>query len=243
MRLPLLANLSPEVLVEIHEDSKYNDFRKGLAEVLDNIDSEVDSQNFANRVAEIESDILLPKVEAIYQEVQSNKFKDALQEGFTTFAQTFVGNFLSGTSIETALSASGISGVAGVISSVLGKIIKKHTESSERRIWIQLLPEKPTIPIYGSSVTLRQITGDTSNWDIEQYPSQKIKVSSGILKIPWEARDPSASQGNKIGETSSRQVSETPGLTVEKKPSVPRNSPCPCGSGRKYKHCHGKKAH
>ena len=23
---------------------------------------------------------------------------------------------------------------------------------------------------------------------------------------------------------------------------VPRNSPCPCGSGRKYKHCHGKTA-
>jgi preprotein translocase subunit SecA len=23
---------------------------------------------------------------------------------------------------------------------------------------------------------------------------------------------------------------------------VPRNAPCPCGSGRKYKHCHGKVA-
>jgi preprotein translocase subunit SecA len=23
---------------------------------------------------------------------------------------------------------------------------------------------------------------------------------------------------------------------------VPRNAPCPCGSGRKYKHCHGKLA-
>ena len=23
---------------------------------------------------------------------------------------------------------------------------------------------------------------------------------------------------------------------------VPRNTPCPCGSGRKYKHCHGKMA-
>ncbi|MEP1597624.1 MAG: SEC-C metal-binding domain-containing protein [Hyphomonas sp.] len=21
--------------------------------------------------------------------------------------------------------------------------------------------------------------------------------------------------------------------------STPRNSPCPCGSGKKYKHCHG----
>jgi preprotein translocase subunit SecA len=23
---------------------------------------------------------------------------------------------------------------------------------------------------------------------------------------------------------------------------VPRNAPCPCGSGKKYKHCHGKMA-
>ena len=23
---------------------------------------------------------------------------------------------------------------------------------------------------------------------------------------------------------------------------VPRNAPCPCGSGNKYKHCHGKAA-
>jgi preprotein translocase subunit SecA len=22
--------------------------------------------------------------------------------------------------------------------------------------------------------------------------------------------------------------------------STPRNAPCPCGSGKKYKHCHGK---
>ncbi|MGH7042566.1 MAG: SEC-C metal-binding domain-containing protein, partial [Acetobacteraceae bacterium] len=22
--------------------------------------------------------------------------------------------------------------------------------------------------------------------------------------------------------------------------ATPRNAPCPCGSGRKYKHCHGK---
>jgi preprotein translocase subunit SecA len=29
------------------------------------------------------------------------------------------------------------------------------------------------------------------------------------------------------------------GVAVEDMPKVSRNSPCPCGSGRKYKHCHG----
>ena len=27
---------------------------------------------------------------------------------------------------------------------------------------------------------------------------------------------------------------------VENGPKVGRNDPCPCGSGKKYKHCHGK---
>ena len=26
---------------------------------------------------------------------------------------------------------------------------------------------------------------------------------------------------------------------LQKKEKVPRNAPCPCGSGKKYKHCHG----
>ena len=29
--------------------------------------------------------------------------------------------------------------------------------------------------------------------------------------------------------------------SVESQPKVGRNEPCPCGSGKKYKHCHGKK--
>jgi len=28
-------------------------------------------------------------------------------------------------------------------------------------------------------------------------------------------------------------------LTAEQLEGVSRNSPCPCGSGKKYKHCHG----
>ena len=27
---------------------------------------------------------------------------------------------------------------------------------------------------------------------------------------------------------------------IVNKEKIPRNSPCPCGSGKKYKHCHGK---
>ena len=30
--------------------------------------------------------------------------------------------------------------------------------------------------------------------------------------------------------------------TVTGTKETPRNAPCPCGSGKKYKHCHGKYA-
>jgi len=33
---------------------------------------------------------------------------------------------------------------------------------------------------------------------------------------------------------------ETPQPTVNVAPRASRNDPCPCGSGKKYKHCHGK---
>ncbi|HOE94294.1 MAG TPA: SEC-C metal-binding domain-containing protein [Candidatus Cryptobacteroides sp.] len=37
--------------------------------------------------------------------------------------------------------------------------------------------------------------------------------------------------------TNAEQRSNTP-VKAEKK--IGRNDPCPCGSGKKYKHCHGK---
>jgi preprotein translocase subunit SecA len=29
---------------------------------------------------------------------------------------------------------------------------------------------------------------------------------------------------------------------TRRQPKIGRNEPCPCGSGKKYKHCHGKLA-
>ena len=34
---------------------------------------------------------------------------------------------------------------------------------------------------------------------------------------------------------------QLPRVTVRREtPKVGRNDPCPCGSGKKYKHCHGR---
>jgi preprotein translocase subunit SecA len=37
-------------------------------------------------------------------------------------------------------------------------------------------------------------------------------------------------------------VSEEADVAVAEVPRVGRNDPCPCGSGKKYKHCHGRLA-
>jgi preprotein translocase subunit SecA len=49
---------------------------------------------------------------------------------------------------------------------------------------------------------------------------------------------------NEDGSVSSEAGQETAvaGAAVASLPKVGRNEPCPCGSGRKYKNCHGKLA-
>jgi preprotein translocase subunit SecA len=46
-------------------------------------------------------------------------------------------------------------------------------------------------------------------------------------------------QAGNVMELEPRSVPETAAPFVRAMPKVGRNEPCPCGSGRKYKHCHG----
>ena len=46
-------------------------------------------------------------------------------------------------------------------------------------------------------------------------------------------------QNGTIGNDEQEQVKQEP---VRVGPKVGRNDPCPCGSGKKYKSCHGKDA-
>jgi len=40
--------------------------------------------------------------------------------------------------------------------------------------------------------------------------------------------------------TAEPEVEESEQTFVRQQPKVGRNEPCPCGSGKKYKQCHGK---
>jgi preprotein translocase subunit SecA len=50
--------------------------------------------------------------------------------------------------------------------------------------------------------------------------------------------DPPMSGGN-VMEMEPRASAPAAAPFVRQVPKVGRNEPCPCGSGRKYKHCHG----
>ena len=64
---------------------------------------------------------------------------------------------------------------------------------------------------------------------VQQERQQKAKVDVNKLQASRMAAAAAAGQAEK---------SKPAPIKVEKK--VGRNDPCPCGSGKKYKHCHGK---
>ena len=61
----------------------------------------------------------------------------------------------------------------------------------------------------------------------QQYTETKVDID--------EARE--AAQRN-AASRDTREVQRTP--IVNEGPKIGRNDPCPCGSGKKYKNCHGK---
>ena len=59
-------------------------------------------------------------------------------------------------------------------------------------------------------------------------------------RMQFQHADSSALDGE--GEAAAPQAAEEPQVEtfVREQPKVGRNEPCPCGSGKKYKQCHGK---
>ena len=76
-----------------------------------------------------------------------------------------------------------------------------------------------------SGIAVRETNPDS----MKEAQEQKSKIDVNKLQASRMAAAAAAGQGEK-GKTSP--------IKVEK--SVGRNEPCPCGSGKKYKHCHGK---
>ena len=74
-------------------------------------------------------------------------------------------------------------------------------------------------------IAVREANSD----NMQEAREQKAKIDVNKLHASRMAAAAAAGQGEK---------STTAPIKVDK--SVGRNDPCPCGSGKKYKHCHGK---
>ena len=74
---------------------------------------------------------------------------------------------------------------------------------------------------------------------IKRGPIHKKDDLSNVQTTKSEASSYSGGGTNEAGMHDTRQRVKPQPVTVEK--VVGRNEPCPCGSGKKYKQCHGKK--
>jgi preprotein translocase subunit SecA len=80
---------------------------------------------------------------------------------------------------------------------------------------------------------------------VQVQAEEQISVLESQQQAPKEMHflHPSAGVAAPEGEAAPEEVAvATPKTVVRSQPKVGRNDPCPCGSGRKYKHCHGKLA-
>lgn len=180
LRLPILTNLAPDLLESLYEDSCYAEYRSGLSEMLREVDAVIGSDDFNAQVAQIEIDLLVPKIQALFKKIQSPEFisaTNAALEGVFTFSQGFIGNVFTNMDFEINSQSSGVLDNF----SFLHEQFMNVSTSSEHRIWAHLIPEDPSASTYYRSPIMLKEQGETL-WDIADLPSTKIRTSTGLLK-------------------------------------------------------------
>ncbi len=90
-----------------------------------------------------------------------------------------------------------------------------------------------SIPIQQENAQLRE--GRQEKTDLSKLRANKEEVDRA-------GQDYAANERDKFepgGGGTDVAVKQAP---IKVGPKIGRNDPCPCGSGKKYKHCHGKEA-
>lgn len=72
--------------------------------------------------------------------------------------------------------------------------------------------------------------------------SETRTYSAGVREIQTQHQELGQFTGSQSSAESRQPVQQSmqPATVVRTMPKVGRNDPCPCGSGKKYKHCHGR---
>ena len=99
---------------------------------------------------------------------------------------------------------------------------------------------KETRGFVGSECMSIVISSDLSISSISEYHPTKAKVST---YIPGYIEARSGDYGVYAMAEAETGIADSGGTKlISAVPQVPRNRPCPCGSGRKYIYCHGQKS-
>jgi preprotein translocase subunit SecA len=75
-----------------------------------------------------------------------------------------------------------------------------------------------------------------SSEQLEQAAEDMESRAERIANVTYTAPTETGDVQTTVDESTARQLAQ------DNVPRVGRNEPCPCGSGKKYKHCHGKLA-
>ena len=68
----------------------------------------------------------------------------------------------------------------------------------------------------------------------------EVRAEEDVEAVEAQRRQADAAPKEYQHETTNQLANEEPESVVRDTPKVGRNEPCPCGSGKKYKQCHGK---
>lgn len=79
----------------------------------------------------------------------------------------------------------------------------------------------------------------------QRAPRPNYRTSRGDFKtasatLPSEANAAAAAEAAQRAAAAQRQNEPQRTMPVKAGPRIGRNDPCPCGSGKKYKNCHGR---
>jgi preprotein translocase subunit SecA len=79
-----------------------------------------------------------------------------------------------------------------------------------------------------------------SGEQLEQAADEMEDRAERIANVTYTAPTETGEVESKLDQTTARQTPVAAAVAASAR--VGRNEPCPCGSGKKYKHCHGKLA-
>ncbi|MEO8857415.1 MAG: preprotein translocase subunit SecA [Burkholderiaceae bacterium] len=91
-------------------------------------------------------------------------------------------------------------------------------------------------------MTVRIQTTDELGQAAQEMESRAAAIDNVTYSAPTETGDVVTTQEAEAGARSAIAMAAAMSLPAGQVPRVGRNEPCPCGSGKKYKQCHGKLA-